>query len=82
VSEDWKQVEEQLSLLAKEAVQSPQILTSDLTQWLLTASHKKLEAFSMPSAKRITPIISKKRLRVSARMPWKQSVCPLFCRLG
>ncbi len=45
VSEDWKQVEEQLSLLAKEAVHSPQILTCDLTHWLLTASAKEARSF-------------------------------------
>ena len=39
-SDNWKQVEEQLSLLAKEVIQSPKILTSDLIQWLLTASAK------------------------------------------
>lgn len=45
VSDDWKQVEEQISLLAKEVVQSPQILTSDLMQWLLTASTKEARSF-------------------------------------
>jgi hypothetical protein len=45
VSDDWKQVEEQLSLLAKEVIQSPQILTSDLIQWLLTASAKEARSF-------------------------------------
>lgn len=45
VSEDWKQVEEQLSLLAKEVVQSPHILTSDLMQWLLTASAHEVQSF-------------------------------------
>ncbi len=45
VSEDWEQVEEQLSLLAKEVAQSPQILTSDLMQWLLTASAKEARSF-------------------------------------
>jgi len=42
VSDDWrqeeKQLEEQLCLLAREAAQSPQILTPGLIQWLLTAS--------------------------------------------
>lgn len=45
VSDDWKRVEEQISLLAKEVVQSPQILTSDLMQWLLTASAKEARSF-------------------------------------
>lgn len=45
VSDDWKQVEKQLSLLAKEAVQSPAILTPDMTQWLLTASAKETRCF-------------------------------------
>ncbi|MBI4002912.1 MAG: ATP-binding protein [Nitrospira defluvii] len=45
VSDDWKQAEEQLSLLAKEAVQSPKILTSDLMHWLLTASAKEARIF-------------------------------------
>lgn len=45
VSEDWKRVEEQLSLLAKEVVQSPSTLTSELTQWLLTASAKEARSF-------------------------------------
>jgi len=45
VSEDWKQVEEQLSFLAKEVAQSPHILTSDLVQWLLTASAQETRTF-------------------------------------
>jgi len=45
VSADWKQAEKQLSLLAKEVIQSPKILTSDLIQWLLTASTKEARSF-------------------------------------
>ncbi|MBH0179992.1 MAG: ATP-binding protein [Nitrospira sp.] len=45
VSDDWKQVEEQLSLLAKEVAQSPEILTPDLLKWLLTASAKETRRF-------------------------------------
>ena len=45
VSDDWKQAEKQLSLLAKEVALSPQILTSDLIQWLLTASAKEARSF-------------------------------------
>ncbi|MDH4186174.1 MAG: ATP-binding protein [Nitrospira sp.] len=45
VSDDWKQVEKQLSLLAKEVAQSPHILTSNLVQWLLTASAQETRAF-------------------------------------
>jgi hypothetical protein len=45
VPEDWKRVEEQLSLLAKEVIQAPSILTSDLMQWLLTASAKETRSF-------------------------------------
>lgn len=45
VSEDWKEVEEQLTLLAKEVVRSPSNLTSDLIQWLLTASAKEARSF-------------------------------------
>jgi len=45
ISPQWKQVEEQLHLLAKEAVQSPQLLTPDLMQWLLTASAKEARSF-------------------------------------
>jgi hypothetical protein len=45
VSEDWKQVEERLSLLAKKVVQSPHMLTCDLMQWLLTASEEGTRSF-------------------------------------
>jgi len=45
VSADWKRVEEQISLLAKEVLQSPNILTPDLIQWLLTASAKAAHIF-------------------------------------
>ena len=45
VSAEWKHVEEQLRLLAKEAVQSPRLLTPDLMQWLLTASAKEARSF-------------------------------------
>ncbi|MGH7771051.1 MAG: hypothetical protein ACREQA_02295 [Candidatus Binatia bacterium] len=45
VSAEWEQVEEPLRLLAKEAVQSPELLTPDLIQWLLTASAKEARRF-------------------------------------
>lgn len=44
-SVQWKEVEEHLRLLAKEAVQSPKLLTPDLVQWLLTASAKEARSF-------------------------------------
>ncbi len=49
VSDDWeqeeKQLEERLCLLAKEAVQSPQILTPGLIQWLLTDPAREARRF-------------------------------------
>lgn len=45
ISVQWKVVEEHLRLLAKEAVQSPQILTPDLVQWLLAASANEAGSF-------------------------------------
>ncbi|MGH7230779.1 MAG: hypothetical protein ACREJU_05390 [Nitrospiraceae bacterium] len=45
VSSEWKQVEEQLRVLAKEAIQIPQLLTQDVIQWLFTASAKQAQAF-------------------------------------
>lgn len=45
VSNEWKQVEEQLQQLAREAVQSPHLLTDNLIDWLLTASPKEAGSF-------------------------------------
>ncbi|MDH4328243.1 MAG: ATP-binding protein, partial [Nitrospira sp.] len=49
VSSDWKQeekqLEEQLCLLAKEAAQSPQILTPGLIEWLLTDPAREARRF-------------------------------------
>ncbi|MGH7180886.1 MAG: hypothetical protein ACREJN_02790, partial [Nitrospiraceae bacterium] len=45
VAADWKRTEEQLSLLAKEVVKSPKILSADIMGWLLTASTKEARTF-------------------------------------
>jgi hypothetical protein len=45
VSSEWKQVEEQLQNLAREAVHSPQLMMDDLIDWLLTASPKEARSF-------------------------------------
>ncbi len=45
LTSQWKQVETQLHVLAKEVADTPKLLTSDLLEWLLTASAKEARSF-------------------------------------
>lgn len=45
LSNEWTQVEEQLRKLAKETVESPELLTPDLTEWMTAASVRETRSF-------------------------------------
>ncbi len=45
LSNEWKQVEEQLRKLAEETVHSPELLTPSLTEWLTAASVRETRSF-------------------------------------
>lgn len=42
---EWNQVEQELRKLAQETVQSPVLLTTDLTEWLTTSSMRETRSF-------------------------------------
>jgi hypothetical protein len=45
LSNEWNQVEQELRKLAQETVQSPVLLTTDLTEWLTTSSIRETRSF-------------------------------------